>query len=226
MPGDWRGRARLTERGADDFAYFFAINHALPVLEVEKLVGASLRDWVERLRAFYERYPADPTTRAMYLDVKNYLADHIHAKVDSTSMAVSLEVRVPFMDYRVAELAGRIPASLKVRDGAGKWILKQLARKWMPADLIDQRKIGFDPPLSNWIFSDGMAAGLGELARPDARFRRYFNGATVDRWRQNLSKGGRWRVPQRSMLFAIYQFERWLKMQEGMPAAQAQATQL
>ncbi len=216
LPGDLRGRAKLAERGADDFDYFFTINHPLPIAEVEKLVGASLRDWTARMRSVYERYPADAVTRATYLDLKNYLADHIHAKVDSASMAVSLETRAPFMDYRVVEFAGRLSASHKIRDGKGKWLLKHLARKWLPDGLVDQKKVGFEAPVANWIFRDNMAGGLGALVAPEARFRHYLDGAAVDRWRRNLSAGGRFRVPQRAALWSVYQFEKWLQMQQPM----------
>jgi asparagine synthase (glutamine-hydrolysing) len=213
LPGDLRGRAKLAERGADDFDYFFTINHPLPVAEVEKLVGASLRDWTARMRSVYERYPADAVTRATYLDLKNYLADHIHAKVDSASMAVSLETRAPFMDYRVAEFAGRLSVSHKIRDGKGKWLLKHLARKWLPEGLVDQKKVGFEAPVANWIFQDNMAGGLGVLAAPEARFRQHLDGAAVDRWRKNLATGGTFRVPQRAALWSVYQFEKWLQTQ-------------
>lgn len=220
MPADMRGRAKFTERGADDFSYFFTINHGLSVEAVERLTGAPLRDWTERMCAVYERYPADAVTRATYFDLKNYLADHIHAKVDSASMAVSLEVRAPFMDYRVVELAGRIPSSLKVRNGAGKWLLKQLAKKWLPPELIEQKKIGFDPPLSNWIFQGDMAGGLDELRTPAAGFRRYLDGATVDSWMSKLNGSRVW-VPQRAMLWAVYQLERWLQDSQANDAAGA-----
>jgi asparagine synthase (glutamine-hydrolysing) len=220
LPADLRGRAKLAERGADDFTYFFTINHPLPVAEAEKLVGASLRDWVGRMRAVYERHAADAVTRATYLDLKNYLADHIHAKVDSASMAVSLETRAPFMDYRVVELAGRVPASLKISDGKGKWLLKELARKWLPEGLVDQKKVGFELPLANWIFRDNMAGGLDELKTPAARFRRYLDGPTVDGWINKLN-GSRFRVPQRATLWAVYQLERWLQMGQVTTGARA-----
>ena len=213
LPNDLRGRAALAERGADDFNYFFTLNHPLPIAEVENLVGAPLGDWVARMRGVYERYPADAPTRAAYFDLKNYLADHIHAKVDSASMAVSLEVRVPFMDYRVVELAGRIPTAHKIRHGSGKWILKELARKWLPPELIDQKKVGFDPPLANWLFRDGMVAGMKNIATPTARVRRYLDGAKIDRWLNNLGGNGRVWIPRRAALWSIYQLERWLEMQ-------------
>jgi asparagine synthase (glutamine-hydrolysing) len=214
LPTDFRGRARLTRLANDDFARCFTARHPMPVEAAEALVGASLRPWVDRLRAIYERYPADRLTRAMYFDLKTYLADHILAKVDSTSMAVSLEVRVPFLDYRVVELAGQIPTTLKLRDGTGKWILKRLARRWLPDGLVDHEKVGFDPPLASWVFDAELNQCLDELSRPAAEFRQILDGRLVDRWIKHLREFSRWHVPQRATLWAIYQLERWLQMHQ------------
>jgi asparagine synthase (glutamine-hydrolysing) len=144
--------------------------------------------------------------------LKTYLADHILAKVDSASMSVSLEVRNPFMDYRLVELAGRIPSALKLRDGTGKWILKRLARRILPEGLTDQKKVGFDPPLALWVFDRERDRCLEELLRPDALFRQVMAGQLVDRWIQHLRNSSRWHVPQRAALWAVYQLERWLQM--------------
>jgi asparagine synthase (glutamine-hydrolysing) len=221
FPGELRGRARVAELAADDFTYYFTLDHALPVHLAERLAGASLRPWVERMRWIYERYPADPLTRAMYFDLKTYLADHILAKVDSASMSVSLEVRVPFLDYRVVELAGRIPSSLKLRDGTGKWILKRLASEWLPEGLIDQPKVGFDPPLSMWVFDTERERCLDELSDKGALFRQALDGKVVDRWIRRLRDESIVYVPRRAPLWALYQFEQWMRMQKNFVAPAA-----
>jgi asparagine synthase (glutamine-hydrolysing) len=214
LPRDLRGCARFAEMAADDFTYYFTIEHSMPVRSAEQLAGASLGRWVERMRAIYERYPSDALTRAMYFDVKTYLADHILAKVDSASMAVSLEVRVPFLDYRVVELAGRIPSGLKLRDGTGKWILKRVARRLLPEQLIDQKKVGFDPPLSRWVFDRERERCLDELSNKGALFRQVFDGRIVDRWIERLRVNSKLYVPRRAPLWAVYQLEQWMKMQK------------
>jgi asparagine synthase (glutamine-hydrolysing) len=151
----------------------------------------------------------------MYFDLKTYLPDQILAKVDSASMAVSLEVRVPMLDYRVVELTGRIPSALKIREGTGKWILKQVARRLLPDGLIAQPKIGFDPPLASWVFVAEMPQRMGELSRPEARFRQVLDGRLVDRWIRDVTSGSSWRVPQRAALWGIYQLERWMHMERA-----------
>jgi asparagine synthase (glutamine-hydrolysing) len=169
------------------------------------------------MRAVFERHPGDRLTRGMYFDLKTYLPDHVLAKVDSASMSVSLEVRVPFLDFRVVEFAGRVPSGLKVRNG-GKWLLKRVAATLLPDGLVGQEKIGFDPPLSAWIFDAHNQAVLDALSRPSARFREVLDGAIVDRWIRTLRGGARWRVPLRSALWAIYQLDRWLQGERSTQA--------
>lgn len=87
----------------------------------------------------------------MYHDTKVYLPDDILVKVDRASMAVSLETRIPMLDARVIELAWRMPLHVKVRNGEGKWILKQVLKKYVPASLTERPKKGFGIPLGEWI---------------------------------------------------------------------------
>jgi asparagine synthase (glutamine-hydrolysing) len=94
---------------------------------------------------------APDTVRTMYRDAITYLPDDILCKVDRASMAVSLETRVPFLDHRVAELAARIPLSMKVAGGSGKKILRSLLFREAPQSLFDRPKAGFGVPVGEWI---------------------------------------------------------------------------
>lgn len=93
----------------------------------------------------------DARARMMYWDSVSYLPDDILCKVDRAAMSVSLETRVPFLDVRVAEAAWRLPMSSKIHEGQGKWALRQLLYRRVPAELIERPKSGFALPVGEWL---------------------------------------------------------------------------
>ncbi|HKE01080.1 MAG TPA: asparagine synthase-related protein, partial [Planctomycetota bacterium] len=147
----------------------------------------------------------DPLARAMYVDLRTYLADDILTKVDRASMAVSLEARVPILDHRLVEWTCRIPTALKLRDGKGKWIFRRALESRLPAEILRGRKHGFSVPLSRWMrdelagpLDEAVASGAGGLLDPaflaaarDAHAARraeraelLYAALVLDRWRR------------------------------------------
>jgi len=93
----------------------------------------------------------DPLTKIQYVDIKTYLPDDILTKVDRASMAVSLEVRAPFLDHHLMELAGSMPSRFKLQGTNGKHILKKTMEDTLPHDVLYRRKQGFAVPLDHWF---------------------------------------------------------------------------
>jgi asparagine synthase (glutamine-hydrolysing) len=84
-------------------------------------------------------------------DVRSYLPYDLLVKMDIATMANSLEARSPFLDHKVMEFAARLPGRFKLRGGTLKYLLKKVARKLLPAQVLDRRKMGFGMPVGNWM---------------------------------------------------------------------------
>ena len=87
----------------------------------------------------------------MICDMKYYLTDDILQKVDRASMAYSLESRTPFLDHNIAEFSFSLPTRMKIRNGQGKWILRELLSRYLPRNLFERKKMGFSIPIENWL---------------------------------------------------------------------------
>jgi asparagine synthase (glutamine-hydrolysing) len=154
--------------------------------------------------------------RMMYCDAVSYLPGDILCKVDRAAMAVSLETRVPFLDHRVADVAARIPIWLKIGNGKGKRIVRELLFREVPSELFDRPKSGFAIPLGQWL-----RGPLREWAEELLDERRlagegWFDAAAVRRrWREHLSS----RRESTPAIWAILMFQCWLQEQRA-PAAQ------
>lgn len=93
----------------------------------------------------------DFPTQMMLVDMLSYLPGDILTKVDRMSMAVSLEARVPLLDHPLVEFAASLPASLKMRDGTGKWLFRQVIAGIVPTSVLERPKRGFALPLDRWL---------------------------------------------------------------------------
>ena len=141
----------------------------------------------------------------MWMDCKTYLCDDILVKVDRASMGVSLEARAPFLDPLLTDLACRLAPEQKIRDGQGKWVLRQILYKRVPKHLLDRPKAGFSLPLGDWLRSelrDWAEQLLGQVRRSG-----YLRSAPIEsRWSQHLRGDRDWSAS----LWTVLMFQAWL----------------
>ncbi|SES25175.1 asparagine synthase (glutamine-hydrolyzing) [Actinokineospora terrae] len=117
----------------------------------------------------YQRGRGDALSRMLYADSHAWLADNLLERGDRMSMAASLELRPPFLDHRLVELAFSLPSSVKVRNGVTKWVVKEVARAHLPGDVVDRAKSGFKVPLDAW-FRDGLREMANDLLTGPSSF--------------------------------------------------------
>ncbi len=96
----------------------------------------------------------DPVTRASHFFARLYMQDSVLSKVDRATMMHGLEARAPFLDVTFAEFAATIPSSMKLHGKTTKYILKQAARKLLPAEIVNRPKKGFGMPVAKWTASE------------------------------------------------------------------------
>jgi asparagine synthase (glutamine-hydrolysing) len=141
-----------------------------------------------------------------YLDMCTFLPDDILTKVDRASMAVALEVRVPLLDHRIVELSWRLPSRLKTRRGTGKWLLRQIAYKYVPSRLLDRPKMGFAVPIDQWLRGPLKDWAGDLLAAPAANGSGLLQRAPIiEKWHEHTSGARNWQ----NFLWNVLMFEAW-----------------
>lgn len=169
----YSGYTEYLRRGANGLPVFWSGAEAFYEAQKKSLLTpeftARLGDrtsW-DVLRPIYDDFlKAAPDTSALnwmtYVDLKLRLPELLLMRVDKMAMSVSLEGRVPFLDHEFVEMAMRIPASLKTKDGINKFVLKQAVRGVIPDEIIDRKKQGFGAPVYDWFMDR-----LGAMARQE-----------------------------------------------------------
>ncbi len=171
-----------------------------------EMENSKVEETLERIFAEAEHYKFDNLNLMLYLDLKTWLPDDLLNKVDRTSMAASLEARVPYLDHRLVEFAYSLPSSVKLKGGIGKYILKRAAAKYIPRDIINRRKKGFAVPLGPW-FRKELKPLLLDILRSDSfKQRGYFKMDQVEAMVQEHMSG---QQDHHLLLYGLLLVELW-----------------
>jgi asparagine synthase (glutamine-hydrolysing) len=149
------------------------------------------------------------------LDIGSWLPDNLLERGDRMSMAASLELRPPFLDARLVELAARLPSEYKVRAGRPKWVLREVGRRYLPTHIIDRPKVGFRVPLDTWFRAGLQSMTHDLLLAPDSVVAEVLDMAAV---RRLVEDHERHRRNEEIRLWTLLSFEVWARTYLRGPA--------
>ena len=147
-----------------------------------------------------------PLNRMLYVDTKLWLADFLLLRGDKLSMANSLEARVPLLDHKLVEFAATLPPQMKLKGLIRKYLLKKVARRYLPDSIVDRKKEGFPIPINDW-FRGPVRPYIRDLLSPEAiRRRGLFNAPFVERLLQEQESGF---GDHGALLWGLVSLEQW-----------------
>jgi asparagine synthase (glutamine-hydrolysing) len=213
-----RGQGYLDLLGAPPVDRYFKLVAYQRSETLRSLLSAAARERVSPVvtpglfrRLAAEGRTPDYASTLQYLDIHCYLPEDILTKVDRTSMAVSLEARVPLLDHVLMEYVATMPTRLKLRDGAGKLILKRAMAADLPAGILDRRKMGFGLPIASWFRRELTDYVRDVLTGGRTRQRGLVDPVAVSALLDEHQSGGRDRSSQIWALLALEEWaRRWL----------------
>jgi asparagine synthase (glutamine-hydrolysing) len=150
----------------------------------------------------------DVISRRLFADFHSYLPDDLLVKEDRMTMAAGLEARVPLLDDEVVAFAARMPASLKVRGLTTKYLLKQVAERYLPREVVHRAKHGFAVPVSEWLRGPLRAMASDMLLLGGSG---WFEGKAVEQLWQEHQAG----ADHGAALYALLVFELWHRGQRA-----------
>lgn len=208
-----KGKSLLLSLSYDAAMGFYITNSMITDETWQRLVKPEV---AERLKGYH---PSSLTTglynnadgndhlsKILYTDIKTYLTGGILVKVDRMSMANSLEVRAPILDYNIAELAASFPSEQKYNNGEKKYLLKEIFKPFIPKSLLYRKKMGFSVPLDDWFRGELHDLAAGYLLRDNSGLGNYFKQQEVQKlWQQHQAKTHN----HGTVLWSMLMFQMW-----------------
>jgi asparagine synthase (glutamine-hydrolysing) len=213
LPHGARGKNFLRHVGRNDRGRYLDAIRFFGADEKPALLTPDLRRMIEapdpetHLARHFERFAGlSWPSQMMRFDAETYLPEDVLTKVDRMSMAHSIESRVPLLDNEVIAFASTLPASLKIKNGRRKHVLKEVAATLLPADILNRRKQGFGVPLGTWFRGNLRELFADTLLSPTSLQRGYFQQAFV---RQIVDEHITGKRDHTLRLWQLVVFEKW-----------------
>lgn len=146
-------------------------------------------DFADYFTAMHNKITGSHLRKMLYIDSKTWLAEDILLKADRMTMAASVELRAPFLDHELMELAFSLPDSYKLKGGKGKYILKDIMKDILPREIVYRKKRGFPVPLTSWFGGALQARAKNLLTSEKSLKRGYFNPDYINELFSRISRG-------------------------------------
>jgi len=174
--------------------------------EIKKENQVSSRDYTKSL--FEKTKGQDTLSKMLYFDTKTWLVDDLLIKADRMSMAASLELRVPFLDYRLVEFAATIPSKHKIKKGEGKYPLKKMMEGILPNDIIYRKKMGFPTPLKLMFQNQLRDYAENLLLSAETKLNQFFKKSRIEQLFQEHNND---KFDHHKTLWQLVVLEEWLR---------------
>ncbi|KXK47221.1 MAG: asparagine synthase [Bacteroidetes bacterium OLB10] len=196
----------LLLRSAHPVEAFNIITQALTQKEVRQLLNVKAEFPVTAFDEYAQLHAHELLDNFLWLDYKTFLPDDIMQKVDRATMAVSLEGREPLLDHKLTEWAAQLPASFKLKGKTGKYILRHITHKHIPASIMERDKMGFNIPYERWFQNELKDYMLDELSIPKIKSQAVLNDKKISEMITYFYKG---KNTDFQRLWAVLNFQLW-----------------
>ncbi|MCK4641804.1 MAG: hypothetical protein KAU06_10735, partial [Candidatus Marinimicrobia bacterium] len=153
----------------------------------------------------------DAINQSLNFETRYYLPDDLLVKADRMSMGNSLEVRVPFLDHRIVEFASSLPVDFKIKGKTGKYVLRNLMKRYLPKEIIKKPKRGFSPPIKEWLKNELREYCQDALLSSNV-LNQYFNKGKIEKLLNEHYAGKR---DFQYQIWTLLVFAQWMKLNKS-----------
>tara|TARA_R110001583_G_scaffold1542_10_gene12006 strand:- start:21751 stop:23655 length:1905 start_codon:yes stop_codon:yes gene_type:complete len=208
-----KAKSLLTSLSVDPAMGFYITNSMITdqtwltlATEQTKAQLGSYHPSTQTIAKYNEADGQDHLSKILYTDMKTYLPGGILVKVDRMSMANSLEVRAPILDYKLIEFAATVPSKFKFNKGEKKYLLKEAFKKYLPDNILYRKKMGFSVPLAYWLRNELKDIAEDKLVKNPRGIIQIFKETEINKlWSEHVSKN----KDNSTVLWSMLMFELW-----------------